>query len=183
MNKGLIKEIKDWSLSLVIAIIFALLIKTFLFSRVLVEGDSMQPTLYENENMILNKIGLSISKLERGDIIVFYYTPDDKYFIKRVIGVPGDSVAFKDNQLYINSKKVKEPYLDSVKNEKDFYTYDFSLKELSGVEKIPKGKYFVLGDHRGVSKDSRIIGLIDEDEIAGKANLVVYPFKNFKLAK
>lgn len=183
MKMNINKEIRDWVLSLVIAIILAILIKTFLFSRVLVEGDSMQPTLYENENMVLNKIGMRISNLERGDIIVFYYTPDEKYFIKRVIGVPGDSVDFKDNQLYINGQKVKEPYLDSVKNKQDFYTYDFSLKEICGVEKIPKGKYFVLGDHRGVSKDSRIIGLVNESKIVGKANLVIYPLNKIKFAK
>ena len=150
----------------VIIIIAVLLFRQFLFSPIRVSGDSMVPTLNDGDIMILNKIGYSINGLDRFDIVVVDY--DGEKIIKRVIGLPGDYIEYKDNQLYINETYVKEEY-----QRKD--TNDFIL-EMIGENKIPEGKYLVLGDNRPISKDSRIIGLIDEKDIKGYTNFIIFPF-------
>ena len=161
------KRIKD-IIEYIIIIIVVLLFRKFMFSPIRVTGNSMVPTLRDGDIMILNKIGYSIKGLNRFDIVVI--NNDNEKIIKRVIGLPGEHVEYSDNKLYINSKLVEEPY-----ERKDME--DFVLEEL-GENKIPEGKYLVLGDNRPISKDSRIIGLID-----GYTSIVVFPFKRIKNAK
>ncbi|MBQ1813057.1 MAG: signal peptidase I [Bacilli bacterium] len=166
------KRIKD-IIEYIIIIIVVLLFRKFMFSPIRVTGNSMVPTLRDGDIMILNKIGYSIKGLNRFDIVVI--NNDNEKIIKRVIGLPGEHVEYSDNKLYINSKLVEEPY-----ERKDME--DFVLEEL-GENKIPEGKYLVLGDNRPISKDSRIIGLIDKKEIDGYTSIVVFPFKRIKNAK
>jgi signal peptidase I len=160
--KSIIKEISSY----VIIIIIVLLIKTFLVSPILVSGDSMDSTLLDGDLMILNKIVYRTSKIERFDIIVIKY--NDKYIIKRVIGLPGDNVKCVDNNLYINDKIYVESYLDEGTKTDDFE-----------IENIEENHYFVLGDNREVSLDSRRIGLIDEKDIEGKAIFTIFPFNRW----
>ena len=101
------------------------------------------------------------------DIVVIKY--NNEKIIKRVIGLPGDYIEYKDNILYVNGKEIKEEYKRDITN-------NFSLKDL-GYEKIPENKYLVLGDNRSISKDSRIIGLIDKEDIEGYTGIIVFPFK------
>lgn len=162
MNKR-IKDIIEYA----VIIIAVLLFRQFLFSPIRVSGDSMVPTLYNGDIMILNKIGYSINGLNRFDIVVIDYNGEK--IIKRVIGLPGDYVEYEDNKLYINGEFIKEGY-----KRKD--TNDFIL-EMIGENIIPEGKYLVLGDNRPISKDSRIIGLVDEKDIKGYTRLVIFPFK------
>lgn len=117
--------------------------------------------------MILDKIGYRINGLKRFDIVVIKY--NNEKIIKRVIGLPGDYIEYKDNILYVNGKEIKEEYKRDITN-------NFSLKDL-GYEKIPENKYLVLGDNRSISKDSRIIGLIDKEDIEGYTGIIVFPFK------
>ena len=158
MNEKL-KEV----LSYVIVIILVLLVKQFIITPIKVNGASMNDTLYDKDIMILDKISYNFKKIERFDIVVI--NKDGEYLIKRVIGLPGEIVEYKDNNLYINDELVEENFKHKV-------TDDFKLEEI-----IPEDSYFVVGDNRGDSLDSRIIGLIKEDEILGKTSLVLFPFK------
>ena len=127
----------------------------------------MVPTLLDGDIMVLDKIGYRINGLKRFDIVVIKY--NNEKIIKRVIGLPGDYIEYKDNILYVNGKEIKEEYKRDITN-------NFSLKDL-GYEKIPENKYLVLGDNRSISKDSRIIGLIDKEDIEGYTGIIVFPFQ------
>ena len=153
-------------LSYVLIIVIAVLIKLYVFSPIRVNGTSMIPTLYDGNIMILNEIGYHLNGLERFDIVVV--NSDNEKIIKRVIGLPGETVEYKDNKLYINDKEVYE-------NFKHADTKDFKLSDIN-VDVIPENYYFVVGDNRGNSKDSRIIGLVSSKQIMGKTSFIVYPF-------
>lgn len=159
----LLKTLKEIIPYLVIVIV-VLLIRTFLVTPIRVNGHSMDPTLKDKEILLLKKYD---HNFERFDIIVFHYQKD--HLIKRVIGLPGETVTYTNNRLYINGKYIKENYLP-----KGVKTNDFVVNE-----KIPKGYYFVLGDNRGNSSDSRILGLISEKQIEGSSNFVLFPFSSF----
>ena len=150
-------------LSIIIAII---VIRTFIVTPVRVSGNSMYPTLKNGEIMILNKITYKFNDIKRFDIVVV--DRDGNKIIKRVVGLPGETLKYENNKLYINDKVIEESYL---KEE----TEDFNINELE-YKKIPKDCYFVIGDNRDNSKDSRIIGCVTNKEIKGKANLIIYPF-------
>ena len=119
--------------------------------------------------MILDKISYRFKDIKRFDIVVV----DDKeeLIIKRIIGLPGENIEYKDNKLYVNGKMVKENF-----SHKE--TYDYSIEELDATE-VPEDSYFVLGDNRLNSKDSRIIGFIPKDQILGKTSLTIFPFNRF----
>ena len=164
MKKETIKELIIYG-SIILAIIF---IRTFIATPVRVNGSSMFSTLLDGEIMILNKIGYKFNEIERFDIVVVH--TDNNKIIKRVIGLPGETLKYENNTLYINGQEIDEKFL----NEE---TEDFELSSL-GYDKIPRDCYFVVGDNRDNSRDSRMIGCVTSDEIQGKASLVIYPFKN-----
>ena len=116
-----------------------------------------------------------------------FHADESSDYVKRVIGMPGDKVEYKKDQLYVNDKKVDEPYLDYNKKRKqvEYITANdldvSSLPNSNGEEKIPKGKLLVLGDNREVSKDSRSFGLINEDQVVGKVSFKFWPINNFKV--
>ena len=153
-------------MSYVIIIIIALIIKFFIFSPVRVNGTSMTPTLNDGDIMILNEIGYRLNGVNRFDIVVANI--DGEKLIKRVIGLPGEKVEYRDNNLYINDELV-------VENFKHGDTEDFNISEL-GSETVPESSYFLVGDNRGNSKDSRIVGFIHKGKIMGKTSLIIYPF-------
>ncbi|WP_114571099.1 signal peptidase I [Exiguobacterium flavidum] len=176
------KELFSWIKALVVALVIAFIIRNFLFVPVSVDGESMMPTLQDRDRMIVNKVPYYFDEPERGDIIVFHAT-EERDYIKRVIAVPGDTVAYRDDVLYINDKKVDEPYLDPFKDEMEGLplTNDFTLEEVTGETEVPEGKVFVLGDNRQNSKDSRMIGFIDESQIVGTTDVVFYPFDSIRM--
>ncbi len=153
-------------MSYVIIIIIALVIKFFIFSPVRVNGTSMTPTLNDGDIMILNEIGYRLNGVNRFDIVVA--TIDGEKLIKRVIGLPGEKVEYRDNNLYVNDEIV-------IENFKHGDTDDFNISEL-GSETVPDGHYFLVGDNRGNSKDSRVVGFVHKGKIMGKTRLVIYPF-------
>lgn len=165
--KKIIKDIYPY----IIILIIVILVKSYLITPVQVNGDSMYNTLYNNDIMILNKIGYKFDNIKRFDIVVIDY--NDKYLIKRVIGLPGEKVKIADNKLYINDEYVEEYFLDA-----SVITDDY---ELNGV--IPEGYYFVMGDNREISLDSRRLGVFSKDQIEGKATLTIFPFTRFGFKK
>jgi signal peptidase I len=173
------KEILHTALYLIGFAIVLLLLRQFVFTPVIVKGHSMDPTLADGERVI----ALKNTDIRRFDIVTFP-APDapDKNYIKRVIGLPGDTIEYKEDVLYINGKKVSEPYLDEFKKELApgaVLTEDFTLKEVTGAEKVPKGEYFVMGDNRQNSKDGRIIGFIKDKDILGDVKFVLWPLNRF----
>lgn len=134
--------------------------RIFFFSPIRVNGTSMYPTLHDKEFMILNKISLK-QGINRFDIVVVQ--ENNKYIIKRVIGLPGESVMYSDNKLYINGKVIEDNYSKTTTNDFDNVI-------------LGENEYFVLGDNRTVSKDSRVIGPINIKNIKGKTNLIIFPF-------
>ena len=164
MNEKL-KEV----LSYVIVIILVLLVKQFIITPIKVNGTSMNDTLLNKDIMILDKISYRFTDIKRFDIVVI--KKDKEYLIKRVIGLPGEKIEYKDNKLYVDGKVVDE-------NFKHKETEDFLLEET-----IPEDYYFVVGDNRPDSLDSRVIGLIKEEEILGKTSLTLFPFNRFGIKK
>ncbi len=173
------KYIKEYG-PYILIIVVVLLLKTYVITPIIVSGDSMYSTLHDGDIMILNKL-YDEKDIKRYDIVVVKYKEvnssgktSNKDIIKRIIGMPGDKVECIDNVLYINGEKVEEDYLD-----KDTITENFSLNDLYDTDTVPEGMYFVLGDNREVSLDSRRIGFIDIDDIEGKASFTLFPFNRF----
>jgi signal peptidase I len=169
-------EFWEWSKALLIAFGLAWLIRFFLFTPIVVDGESMMPTLEDGDRMIVNKIGYEVGEPDRYDIVVFH-APEEKDYIKRVIGLPGDHVAYKNDQLFINGKPQEEPYLEPYKKEiiEGPLTEDFTLEDYTDVSVIPEGYVFVMGDNRRYSKDSRMIGLVSMEEIIGNTSVIFWP--------
>ena len=155
--KKWVKEILPYAIILVIVI----LIKVYIASPILVHGTSMNDTLHDKDLMILNKIGMRLNGIKRFDIVVIQ-TKETK-LIKRVIGLPGEEIEYKDNKLYINGEEIKDPY-DNGQTPNIEYT------------KLYDNEYFVLGDNRGNSLDSSELGPFKKHQIIGKTRLIIFPF-------
>ncbi|TQR17415.1 signal peptidase I [Psychrobacillus soli] len=177
-------ELWEWSKALLIAFGLAAIIRFFLFTPIVVDGESMMPTLQNGDRMVVNKIGYMVGKPDRYDIVVFH-APEQKNYIKRVIGLPGDHVEFNNDQLFINGKKLPEPYLEQYKSEinEGTLTDDFTLEDITQKHEIPEGYIFVMGDNRRYSKDSRHIGLVAIDEVIGSTNFVFWPMDDIGFVK
>lgn len=154
----------------VIIVIVVILVRSFIVTPVRVKGDSMVPTLKNGEILLLQKWDHSF---KRFDIVVVDY--DGTRLVKRVIGMPGDHIAYQNQILYVNDKKVKETF-------KHGKTDDFKLEEL-GYDIIPDDYYLVIGDNRTNSTDSRVLGLISSKDMLGKTGFVIFPFDQFGKAK
>lgn len=156
------KKVKEYFWYIIILIV-VILVKSFVVSTVRVNGNSMYKTLHNKDLMILNKIKYNFKNVERFDIVVVKY--ENHYIIKRVIALPGEVIEYKDNVLYINDRKVQDKY-NSIEQD------NFSLE-------LGNDEYFVMGDNRGDSLDSRIIGPIDKDDIMGNSEFIIFPFTRF----
>ncbi|KZE38178.1 S26 family signal peptidase [Bhargavaea cecembensis] len=177
-------ELWEWTKVLLIAFGLAAIIRYFLFTPIVVDGESMMPTLEDGDKMIVNKIGYTIGEPERFDIVVFH-APEQKDYIKRVIGLPGDHIEYRDDQLFINGEAYDEPYLDEYKEAvtDGTLTEDFTLEDKIQRETVPEGHVFVMGDNRRFSKDSRHIGVIPFDEIIGSTSLIFWPMEDMGFVK
>jgi signal peptidase I len=177
-------EFWEWTKALVIAIGLAFIIRYFLFAPIVVDGRSMNPTLQDQDRMIVNKISYKITEPKRFDIIVFH-APENKDYIKRIIGLPGDTIEYKDDILYVNGVAYEEPYLEEFKQENldGPLTESFTLEEKIGQAVVPEGELFVMGDNRRNSKDSRHIGTIPMEEVLGKTSMIYWPLEDIGFVK
>ncbi|MCP8616020.1 signal peptidase I [Salirhabdus salicampi] len=147
----------------------AFVIRSFLFATSVVEGASMYPTLENGERVIFNKAVYLVSEPDRGDIVIIQRPT--KNYVKRVIGLPNDTIEIRDHVLYINGEPDEQLYLGE---EEIQATADY------GPVDVPPENYFVMGDNRSISKDSRNgLGFIEESEIIGRSEIVIYPFHEF----
>ena len=157
-----------WMRDLLLSIVIAIMIILFLYQPVKVEGTSMMPALQDQERIFINKFvyRFGIGKIERGDMVVFWYPNDDtKSYIKRVIGLPGDTVEVNDGTVIVNGKAIEESYVPE----------EYRDHQSSVAMKVPGDNYFVLGDHRSSSNDSRAWGTVPVQKIYGKAVFVYWP--------
>jgi signal peptidase I len=161
----------SWVRDLAFSVLIAVILIVFIYQPVKVEGTSMMPTLTDQERIFINKFTyhLGLGSIERGDMVVFWYPlAEDKSYIKRVIGLPGDTVYIDAGQVYVNGRPLTESYVP------EDYRDRVSWEE----HRIPSGEYFVLGDHRSSSSDSRTWGFVKREKIYGKAVFVYWPLKN-----
>ncbi len=160
---------KLWVRDLIIAAAASVLIITFLYQPVRVEGISMLPRLVDQDRLFINKFAYHLSAIERGDVVVFRYPRDErKSYIKRIIAVPGDRVRIDLGQVYVNEQALSEPYVP------EEYRDTKSMDPLI----LRPGEYFVLGDHRSIASDSREFGTVKRDLIYGKAAFVYWPSRD-----
>ena len=153
-------------LIIIVAVVF---IKAFIVTPIRVNGSSMEPTLHQKDIMLLNKAAYYFSSPKRFVIVVV--DMPDEYLIKRIIGLPGESIEYKDNTLYVDGKEIKEPI-------SNLETDDFNIEEL-GSDKVPDNCYLVMGDNRKNSLDSRELGFIKEEQILGRTSFILLPFNRF----
>ncbi len=158
-----------WLRDLVFSALASVLIITFLYQPVRVEGTSMLPRLEDRDRLFINKFVYHVEAISRGDIVVFRYPRDEeKSYIKRVVGLPGDRLRIIQGQVYVNGLPINEPYVP------EQYRDDRSYAEIT----IPPDHYFMMGDHRSISSDSREFGPVSHELIYGKAVFVYWPTKD-----
>ncbi len=158
-----------WARDLLISAIASILIITFLYQPVRVEGTSMLPRLEDSDRLFINKFVYHVSAIDRDDVVVFHYPRDpEKSYIKRVIALPGDRIRIDQGQVFVNGKPLKEPYVP--KNYRD----SRSMAEMI----VPPGSYFMMGDHRSISSDSRDFGPVERSLIYGKAVFIYWPARD-----
>jgi signal peptidase I len=170
------KGIKDTIDSIVVAFVIAMIIRAFLLQAYKIPSGSMLNTLLIGDHILVNKAAYYFSKPKRGDVIVFEYPLEpEKDFIKRVIGVPGDKIKMVDKKVYINSKVLSEDYVRYATNT-IIYNNDNPRDNFDEFT-VPNEKYFVMGDNRDSSFDSRYWGFVSKDKIKGKALLIYWSWE------
>ena len=158
-----------WVRDLIVSAAISVLIITFLYQPVRVEGTSMLPRLEDHDRLFINKFVYHVTSVQRGDVVVFHYPRDpSKSYIKRVIGLPGDHMWIDEGTVWLNGKPLREDYVPRK------YRDSRSMPEFI----VPEGSYFMMGDHRSISSDSRDFGPVDRDLIYGKAEFVYWPARD-----
>lgn len=158
-----------WVRDLLISAIVSVVIITFLYQPVRVEGTSMLPRLENHDRLFINKFVYRFEAIGRGDVVVFHYPLDpEKSYIKRVIALPGDRIGIVRGQVWLNGKPLREPYVP------ERYRDNRSMAEMV----VPPNCYFMMGDHRSISSDSREFGPVERDLIYGKAVFVYWPARD-----
>ena len=165
------KEIWEWVKSIAIALIAVALIRMFLFTMIRVDGHSMDETLQDNERIAVTILDMKLGAPQRQDIVICTYPGEDHLCVKRVIGLPGETIELRDGKTYINEVPIEEPYIEHL-----------SMQPFGPYE-ISEDHYFVMGDNRADSKDSRYpgVGALQKEAISGKARLICWPFDRFQL--
>jgi signal peptidase I len=165
-SPNLLSEFRGWIKDILLAVVIAVVMVVFLYQPVKVEGTSMQPELVDQERIFVNKFVYHFEEIHRGDIVVFWYPKDpSKSFIKRVIGVPGDVVSVNNGQVFINNRLLEEKYVPR----------GYQDLESFPPMRVKEDHYYVLGDHRNASNDSRSWGLVPRKYIYGKAVFRYWP--------
>jgi len=158
-----------WVRDLLFSAAVSLLIILFLYQPVRVEGTSMAPRLEDHDRLFINKFVYHITSIERGDVVVFHYPRDPaKSYIKRVIALPGDKLRIDHGQVWVNGREIAESYVPEMYRDTKSY----------GEIVVPDDSYFMMGDHRSISSDSREFGPVERDLIYGKAVFIYWPAKD-----
>ncbi|WP_248278266.1 signal peptidase I [Paenibacillus sp. SZ31] len=174
-GKSWVAELWDWVKTIVVAFVIMMLLNLFVFNLSMVKGQSMQPTLVERDRLFVNKIVYHLGTPSRSDVIVLRDPSEGvekkDFLVKRIVGLPGDTIEVRDHHLYVNGEQQAETYTDIEVQDPDF-----------GPITLPPDHFFVMGDnrHEGKSKDSRVFGSITSDEIVGKAEFIFWPFSELK---
>ena len=175
-RKSALAAVACWMRDLLLSVVIAIVVILFVYQPVKVEGTSMMPALQDQERIFINKFvyRFGIGKIERGDMVVFWYPQDpNKSYIKRVIGTPGDRVEVSDGIVYVNGKALAESYVPPEYRDHSSFP----------LTRVPDGDYFVLGDHRSSSNDSRSWGWVPRRYIYGKAVFIYWPLENMGLLR
>src|SRR5580698_11551351 len=163
-------ELRTWTRDLAIALGLVLVIMIFLYQPVKVEGTSMAPLLSDQEHIFINKIVYRFEQIDRGDVVVFWYPLDrSKSFIKRVVALPGETIEIRAGNVYVNGRELPDQYVPSGYLDGSNYP----------ARRMPQGEYFVMGDHRDSSNDSRVFGSVPRSYIYGKAVFAYWPVDHF----
>ena len=176
------KILLEWGIYISILIIGIFIIPKYVMQRCIISGTSMENTLQNGESVLVSKLSYVFDEPDRFDIIIFYpngknnsksddYSSEDEYYVKRVIGLPGETVQIKDTRIYINGELLEESF------GKDPYIEDGGMAEEPVT--VGENEYFVLGDNRNVSYDSRFIGMVKKEDIGAKVVLRIWPLKKF----
>lgn len=174
----MLKELISWLKALVIALIIVFVVRKFIITPSIVKGDSMQPNLYDGDRIIISKV----SSIDRFDEIAFVAPNGHDNYVKRVIGMPGDRIEINNDILYINGEVYDEFYLTNLQEGEVVIDY-FDLEKWHGYEEVPEGTYFVLGDNRRYSYDSRDFGVITEESVIGEVVLRIWPLDSIGVIK
>ncbi len=159
---------QSWLRDLVVSVAVSTFIIIFLYQPVRVEGTSMLPMLEDQDRLFINKLAYRVGEIQRGDVVVFLYPRDhQKSYIKRVIALPGDDLKIEHGHVFVNGKELVEKYVPPR------FEDDRSLPETT----VPEHEYFVMGDHRSISSDSRDFGPVERELIYGKAAFVYWPME------
>ncbi|MGO4268856.1 signal peptidase I [Paenibacillus sp. TAF58] len=167
-------ETWEWIKALVIAGVLVIIIRWFLFSPFIVDGDSMRPNFFTGERLIVNKIVYDIRSPKRGEVIVFH-APEGKDYIKRVIALPGETVKVTGDKVFINGQEIDQPYIKEAIEQANKEGHAYNTLSDFQEKKVPDGEIFAMGDNRGNSKDSRAIGFIPYNKIVGRAEVIFWP--------
>ena len=174
-EKSWVVELWDWVKTIVVAFVIMMLLNLFVFTLSMVKGQSMQPTLVERDRLFVNKIVYHLDTPSRSDVIVLRDPSEGvekkDFLVKRIVGLPGDTIEVRDHHLYVNGERQAETYTDIEVQDPDF-----------GPITLEPDHFFVMGDnrHEGKSKDSRVFGSITSDQIVGKAEFIFWPFSELK---
>ncbi len=169
-KKGSFKRfLLDLTETLVLSVVLFLIINT-ISARIRIESISMQPTLYENDFVIVNRLAYKLGEPGRGDIIVFRYPPDPERepYIKRVIGLPGETIKVAEGRVFVNDVQIREPYIKA-------------SPAYEGAWQVPEGYLFVLGDNRNNSSDSHSWGMVPIENVIGKAEVIYLPIAHWRV--
>jgi signal peptidase I len=171
-GRSWLPSVGSWFRDLFIALFIAAVIILFFYQPVKVEGTSMMPRLTDQERIFINKFVYKVEAIRRSDVVVFWFPRDtSKSYIKRVIGLPGDRVELIEGYVYVNGKKLEESYI----------LPEFRGRQTTAPQVVPRGEFYVLGDHRTSSNDSRVWGTVPERYIYAKAELIYWPIANWGL--
>ncbi|RWZ55195.1 signal peptidase I [Halobacillus fulvus] len=167
--------------TILFALLLAFVLRSYFFASYIVDGESMEPTLFDGNLLMVNKVVYDWQDIHRQDVIVFHANEEEDY-VKRVIGIGGDRIEMKDDILYVNGEPIMEEYLDSLRpNDGKPFTHDFKLSEVTDQTKVPDGHLFVMGDNRRDSLDSRYFGFVPIETVVGKVDVRYWPFSQVAL--